>query len=122
MKFNNSDAGRIQAGFVNENKDCAVRAAVVRFCTTYQRAHELLESVGRRNGRGVTLGQIKKLFEIMGLEYQKPIYRPTLKQFIDQHPTGRHFVCVRGHAIGINNGIIVDNAKPRLRKRVMLHA
>lgn len=122
MIFKNSDAGRIQAGFTLERNDCTVRAAVVRFCTSYKRAHELCASVGRRNGRGLRLGQIKELFEKMGLEYQKPIYRPTLNQFLKDHPTGRYFVCVRGHAIGINNGTITDTATPRLRKRVMLWA
>jgi hypothetical protein len=122
MIFKQSDAGRFQDGFNTEKNDCTVRAAAVRFCTSYRRAHEICEEIGRRDGHGLKLIHIKNLFEKMGLEYQKPIFRPTLKQFIEQHPAGRWFVVVRGHAIGISNGVIIDTVTPRPRARVLIYA
>lgn len=122
ISFKHSDGGRVEAGFANEKNDCTVRAAVVRFTTSYARAHELLESVGRLNRRGASLAMLKRLFERMGLEISRPLFRPTLAQFVKDHPQGRFYVVVRGHAIGIVDGVCVDCVTPRPRSRVLLYA
>lgn len=121
ISFKNSDAGRVESGFANEAHDCTVRAAVVRFTTSYRRAHELLASVGRRPGHGVRLDKIKALFERMGLQPLFPL-RPTLAQFLREHPKGRFYVVVRGHAIGVVDGVCVDTIAPRVRARVLVYA
>ena len=120
--FQLSDAGRIQCGFTPENKDCTVRAAALRFTTSYKRAHELLASVGRRDKRGVKADALYKLFDIMGLPFQSPIKPQNLSQFIKHHPAGRHYVVVRGHAVCVVNGVCVDTFPPKLRARVLFYA
>lgn len=122
ISFKHSDGGRVEAGFTHEKNDCTVRAAVVRFTTSYARAHELLASVGRRDRRGVNLLGIKALFERMGLEGTRPLFRITLNQFIAQHPKGRFYVVVRGHAVGISDGVCIDTVTPKTRARVLFYA
>jgi hypothetical protein len=122
ISYKNSDAGRVQAGFSSEKHDCTVRAAAIRFTTSYARAHELLESVGRRVGHGVNLYAISSLLEKMGLEIRKPLFRITLNQFIKQNPKGRFYVVVRGHAVGIIDGVCIDTVTPKGRARVLIYA
>lgn len=119
--FKNSDAGRVEAGFASEKNDCTVRAAAVRFTTSYTRAHELLESVGRRVGHGIRLNTIGNFLEKMGLEVRKPLFRITLNQFIKQNPKGRFYVVVRHHAVGIVDGVCVDTTTPKGRARVLIY-
>lgn len=121
ISYKNSDAGRIEAGFSYEKNDCTVRAAAVRFTTSYARAHELLESVGRRVKHGVKLHAIGNLLEKMGLEVRKPLFRITLNQFIQQNPRGRFYVVLRGHAVGIVDGVCIDTVTPRGRARVIIY-
>src|SRR3972149_3803429 len=109
ISYKNSDAGRVECGFSGEKNDCTVRAAAVRFTTSYARAHELLESIGRRVGHGVKLPAIQSLFEKMGLPYQSPIKRhTTLNQFIKENPIHGVYVVVRGHAVGVVDGVCID--------------
>lgn len=123
ISFKHSDGGRIEAGFTQEKNDCTVRAAVVRFCTSYARAHEICAEIGRRERHGLRPKHLFNLFEKMGLPYQSPIKRnTTLNQFIAQHPKGRFYVVVRGHAIGIVDGLIIDTVTPRVRARVLFYA
>lgn len=119
-----SDSGRAREGFAAEKNDCTVRAAVVRFTTSYTRAYELCASVGRRANCGLRLAQIKELLEKMGLPYVefKKWERPTLAQFIKDHPAGRFYVVIRGHAIGINDGVCIDTLAAKPRARVWLYA
>ena len=122
ISYKNSDAGRVEAGFSYEKNDCTVRAAAVRFTTSYARAHELLESVGRRVKHGVKLPAIKELLERMGLEVKRPLFPVTLNQFIKQNPRGRFYVVVRGHAVGVVDGVCIDTLAPRGRARVICYA
>lgn len=119
-----SDSGRAREGFAAEKNDCTVRAAAVRFTTSYTRARELCASVGRRENHGLRLCQIEELLEKMGLNYiEFPKWeRPTLNQFIKDHPKGRFYVVIRGHAIGIVDGACIDTVTPRGRAKVWLWA
>jgi hypothetical protein len=58
----------------------------------------------------------------MGLEVKRPELRITLNQFIKQNPRGRFYVVVRGHAVGIVDGVCIDTLAPRGRARVIFYA
>lgn len=122
IRYIESDGGRVQCGFGNERRDCTVRAAVVRFTTSYARAHDLLARIGRRDGHGLKKLAVKAFLEAMGLEIIRPLAPITLNQFIKQNPTGRFYVVIRGHALGVNNGVCVDTGRPGLRARVLFYA
>lgn len=122
MIFKNSDVGRAREGFAAEQNDCTVRAAAIRFTTSYTRAHELLKEIGREPGRGINSRILKNLFDKMGLELRKPLFKITLGQFIKQNPKGRFFVVVRAHAVGISDGVCIDTLPPRLRMKVWWYA
>lgn len=126
LRVISSDSGRAAAGFGFEKNDCTVRAAVVRFTMPYQKAHDILAQFGRRNGRGLLLSKIKTFLEEMGLEVFTPYLNraamPTVARFIKDNPKGRFYVLIRGHAFGVNNGVIIDNAPARSRAKVLMYA
>lgn len=110
---------------MGEDNDCTVRAAVVRFATSYARAHELMETIaGRRPKRGVKGGKIIEFLNKMGLIVCREARwaRPTLAQFLKDHPTGRWYVVLARHAVGVNNGKPVDTLDPGSRSRVWFYA
>lgn len=114
-----ADAGRVANGFGFERRDCTVRALAVRLTTTYKRAHELCAEAGRQVGRGMRLSEMRPMLEKLGLYVQAPIKKQTLGRFVKEHPRGRYFVVILGHAMGLNNGVIQDTDKLRERARVL---
>lgn len=119
-----SDSGRAREGFAAERNDCTVRAAVVRFTTSYARAYQLLAGVGRKPNRGIPCSRILGLLEKMGLApvVPYPTARPTLAQFVKEHPVGRYYVVIRGHALGVKDGAVIDTLPAKPRARVWLYA
>lgn len=108
---------------LNETNDCTVRAFAVVLNTTYERAHSHLKNkCGRLDRKGIRHSKMVNLpdslvntkFAIGGPYMEKT---RTLKKFIEDFPTGRYFICVRGHALAIVDGVVYDY-KHSLRRRV----
>lgn len=107
---------------MKETRDCTV----VSFCEVwgapYHLAHEhLRKQFGRRNRRGPSWASVEdavskcpktkmdKLWSIK--ESDKHL---SLGQFCKEHPTGRYWVFVRGHALAVIDGVVIDHChKPR---------
>lgn len=119
-----------------ETNDCVVRAFMSALDLTYDQSHAWVKKYLKRKDRGGTftshylsniLGKVKNGFKIQmyGLspshdwmvdkvniltnpKYKKPTGY-TIASFIENHPTGRYFVIVSGHAIAVVNGKIYGN-------------
>lgn len=122
-----TDGGRSIAG---ETRDCTVRALAVTTPLTYAEAHQLFEKHGRRFCDGVTNYVVRKVLAELparGIECT-PVFdwfrtddpRPTLGQFIAQHPRGNYYITLNKHAVGLIDGVTHDNATIGLRSRVEL--
>jgi len=101
-----TDGGRSKEGFKTEHNDCTVRAAVVRFCTSYKLAHDWIEKAGRKAGGSLTSYKVLDFLKSKGLAVFHT--RCTVGRFLKEHPRGRWYVIIGGHAFGVNQGKIVD--------------
>lgn len=106
----------------NELKDCTVVALAEVFNIPYEKAHRHLKlNLGRQNRKGLFEKEVKSLPGTFK-EYRIAIRsfgcdnvpKITLGQFIKQHPIGRYYVLVRGHALAVIDGVVHDHSyKPR---------
>lgn len=106
---------------MKETNDCTVKAFSVVFNTTYEKAHAHLKNYcGRQHRRGL------RSIDVLPPSLKKTKYkvgpysrtnRITLKNFIEKHNEGRFYVCVRGHALAVVDGVIYDY-KEGLRRQV----
>lgn len=107
----------------NEYRDCVV----VSFCEVwgapYDAAHRHIRKMfGRKNRQGTNTANCRDAVarcpktKMAKKEWSKG-ERPTLAQFCKNHPEGRYWVFVRGHALAVIDGIVYDH-KHGPRRRV----
>lgn len=99
---------------MNETNDCTVVAFATVFNTEYGKAWNFLRTqVGRQSRKGL-LHSLTCLIptKLVKTRYAVGPYsrknRITVKQFCEKHPEGRYFVCSRGHAFAIIDGVVHD--------------
>jgi len=113
-----------------EKNDCTVHALAETMQCSYLEAYNLCELSGRQPNRGhysdKLIALVNKLHPNTFQRIPGPIqnwYKITLNQFCQQYPIGRFFVCIRGHALTVQNGEIVDTTtKWRYPKSIVLQA
>lgn len=99
-----TDGSRIAAGYVNERRDCAVRALANAADIPYYQAHEVFKWGGRRN-KCASYRTLQTLLEL-GIE---DIYcHINLAQFIRMNPKGSFYVIKAGHAFAVKDGVVFD--------------
>jgi hypothetical protein len=117
-----------------ETNDCVVRAFMFALNLSYEKAHSFVaDKFKRKNRKGTytslflknVLGTQKNGYKITLMGYH-PKYRPslekklvnpkykketgyTVKSFMEQHPQGRYFLIVRGHALALVDGVLYGN-------------
>ena len=113
MEFKNSaDMFSEHSKAMRETNDCTVKAFAVVFDTTYEKAHAHLKyNCGRHNRKGIISREVlapslkKTKFKVGPYTKQNRI---SLKAFCEKHNEGRFYVCVRGHALAVIDGVIYD--------------
>lgn len=91
-----------------EDRDCTVKAFAIAMGTTYAiaRAH-LKAKCGRVDGRGIVSRRVLP-DSLKSTPYRIGPYsksnRISLGRFCKEHPVGRFYVSVRGHAIAVVDG------------------
>jgi hypothetical protein len=102
--------------FSNENYDCSIRAFSIALERPYAEIHAACKRHGRKDGKG-TLGSTQglvaedysmKVIETHELCTSSYHYRPTLAQFINEHPKGRYYLARSGHAFALIDGVVHD--------------
>lgn len=108
-----------------EDNDCAVQALATTANVPYAFAHKALRGqTGRVVGKGTPTIALAAYLDAPGakcrarfvrLPYGSPTYGApegaagvTLRTFCRQHPKGRFYVLVRGHALAVIDGDVVD--------------
>ena len=112
------------AAFEFENRDCVVRALAIAADVTYEVAHRICATHGRKPGGTTFRRTLRAAAAQLGL---KPMdlgltggapTKPTLAQFLRAHPTGTFAVRRAGHLFAVIDGIVHDNNRntgPRSR-------
>lgn len=107
METKITDAGRIAEGYVDERRDCAVRALAAAADIPYYQAHDIFKWGGRR--RRCASYRTAETLKDMGL---RVIFQSSsLAFFLKLNPQGEFFVVKRGHAFAVKDGVIFDDSK-----------
>lgn len=98
---------------MGENNDCTVKALAVALGVPYKLAHRHFElHCGRRKGRGVVSRKVLPQ-SLKNTPHKVGPYsnekRVSLARFCREHPVGRFYVAVSGHAIGVVDGVVYDH-------------
>ena len=132
--YNVSNGSTLAAG---EKNDCSVRAIANAFNVCYDTAHEFASTVlkrkARKGAKNMYMNLIKaknvtfdlfsdtlfpetKTYKLSGISspinpaYTHKKVKYTVKTFCVSHSNGTYIVLVKGHAICIKNGIVIDNS------------
>lgn len=97
----------------NEWGDCTVMAWSHCFDCEYEKAHAWMKRHGRLHRKGMKLNEIHAALKSctkarvkFGPYTQKN--KIALSKFVKQHPKGRYYVLVRGHALCVKDGVVHD--------------
>lgn len=117
---NTYDCFRKESKSFNEHNDCTVISFATVWGCSYEQAHTHLKMAGGRQNRhalpwaacrSVATWCPKTLIKAGPYTHKNRI---TLKEFCKQHPVGRYWVGVSGHALAVIDGVIYDHSyKPR---------
>lgn len=117
-----------------ETNDCVVRAFMMALDLPYDNAHKFVADKFKRVNRKGTytqmymeniLGRQKNGYKMNLMGYhpkyafgkRKKLVNPkykketgyTVKSFMEQHPVGRYFIIVKGHALALVDGVLYGN-------------
>lgn len=104
---------------LKEYNDCTVMAWANVFDCDYSKAYMHLQNHGRRPRQGMMQNQLKSALDACNkakIKYgpYSEENRTTLAKFCKDHPKGRYYVLVRGHALAVKDGVVYDFMdKPR---------
>lgn len=120
-QYKESDGGRTASGFGYESNDCVVRALAHAYGMPYAEAHAKMKALGREDRKPTYYmrDKINKGFEFkrhFNFDNKKKI---TLKTFLKGRYRGNYLIRIRGHALAINNGVLIDSYIPPLGSRIL---
>ena len=121
---------------IKDTKDCAVRALANVSAFSYPEAHKLMADAGRKRNKGTPWATLHSVYmatgakeatyygsntAIMACRFNAKHYNKslTLKSFINQHTSGKYIVVVRGHALAVCDGAVIDTFASKAGKRLM---
>jgi len=121
---------------IKDTKDCAVRALANVSAFSYPEAHKLMADAGRKRNKGTPWATLHSVYmatgakeatyygnntAIMACRFNAKHYNNslTLKSFINQHTSGKYIVVVRGHALAVCDGAVIDTFASKAGKRLM---
>jgi len=121
---------------IKDSADCAVRALANVSAFSYPEAHKLMEDAGRKRNKGTPWATLHSVYMATGAKeatyygsntakmacrfnvnhYNKSI---TLRTFINEYIKGKYIVVVRGHALAVCDGAVIDLFANKAGKRLM---
>jgi hypothetical protein len=119
---------------IQDKNDCAVRALANVSVLSYPEAHKQISEGGRRKNRGTPWGILHTVYTVNGgkpiyyganmrrtaQKYTVPIQEKgmTLGTFLKENKRGSFIVIVRGHALAVCDGSIIDTIASKAGTRV----
>lgn len=121
MRLNSATYKSTPRAYAGERADCSVRAIRCAAEVDYAPVYTVLMNLGRESGRRVwprTMDFACAKFNAFPMPLEG---RPTLKQFLKAHKTGRYVLFRKGHYFAVVNGSVHDwtntstNSSSRIR-------
>jgi hypothetical protein len=104
---------------LGERRDCTVKAIALAAGLEYVEALEALASAGRKSKRGASCIVIKRALDTLGIRVYEHAPRKggggqyTVKTIPRVLPAGKHIVIVKGHALAVVDGEVLDWSEDR---------
>ncbi len=100
---------------------CTVYTWSVVFGKPFHICEEYLSRFGYREKKGMSVKEIDSAFgHVSKHPVAKGCYNPnnrtTINKFVKDHPKGRFYCVVRGHAFAIIDGVVYDHSKKPRRQ------
>lgn len=96
---------------VGERNDCSVKAVALACDVPYRVAHKALENQGRKEGRGVLMGQIKDAITSLGYTAAPAAYTAKTAITLERDKLlakGHYIAMMNGHVAAVVNGQVQD--------------
>jgi hypothetical protein len=108
-----SDAGRGQSKYPFERNDCTVRAYALAAGLSYDDAHNLFQSFGRKSGGRCSFESFMQAREpdIKPEQFCRP--RPRVKTLLKKRILKNAVIRISGHVFCVKNNIILDTCDCR---------
>ena len=104
-----------------DTNSCTVITLACVTGNTYAQCYDYMKKYGRRHREGMMQSEIRNALE--GMKKFKAIKGPysrdnkiTLNQFLKKHPKGKYYLCHRGHAFAVIDGVVYDHANAKRRQ------
>ena len=113
---------------MGERRDCTVVSLAGALSLSYTAAHKMASKYGRKKGKGMLTYQVENMYKALEKEGRVrkldkseittyyPSTRKTrankLSTFIKNNPKGTFMLLVRGHAITVKDGIVLQSFLP----------
>lgn len=113
------EAMREESRARNETNDCTVVSLAYALRIPYDATHLIMRQAGREHRKGACMWSAAELIEpgrlveVKGLPFDPQI---TLNEFCKEHPVGRYWVGVTGHALVVENGRVCDHSDKGRRR------
>ena len=111
---------------MGDDNNCTVVTLAIVTGRSYQDCHKYLSKYGRRLRRGMLSKEISealeamKTFRVVKGEYGNN-NRITLNKFLKKHPKGKYYLCHRGHAFAVVDGVVYDHSNKKRRQITMAY-
>lgn len=121
MKRDTLENQRPKDRFGNENNDCVVCAVATVAETSYAEVHAYLKKAGRKDRKGFhTYRHFGRSKNALGRRFTYlENSGKSLIRFARENPKGRFLVTIRGHALCVVDGVIIES-NSRVRRRAVL--
>lgn len=111
-----TDGGRAESSHPQERRDCTVRALAIAARLSYDTAHAILASCGRKTKRGPKSSRYNTF---MARRNGRALKRSgSVGKFAELHPNGRFIIHVRGHAFALVDGVAYDTMEVSPQRHV----
>lgn len=104
---------------IREDKCCTVIALAIVTGEPLDKCFKFMSLCGREDRKGMSSKKLEvaflksKKYKFIHRKFEKP---KTIKQFVKDHSVGTYYVCVRGHAFAIIDGVVFDHTDKPLRR------
>ena len=117
MKRFDPDGRLVQS---KDRADCAVHALSSVLQISYQAAYDFCAESGRKPNEGTYSDKLPPIINkhygrevLIQIPNRREWQWKALSHFVDLYPVGRFYISVRGHAISMINGVVVDTTTQR---------
>ena len=104
---------------IGEKNSCTVVSLAVVTGQPLDKCYKFMSKFGRKIGIGMSTEQLQNAFNSMSnykFVYRKFENGMSLRTFCAMYPTGTYFLCVRGHALSMVDGVVYDHTEKPRRK------